>query len=159
MSDYFSRVDTSMPPLQSMEVDEHMVSHVPESKGKPERMGQSMLQNVNSFCTQDACIMEKWIERFTTAQQVRHQQRRAYRRAHKSHIQFAPKLEEISDNDIQIGYTKKWRGSKARMVKEACQMTNGSMQEDVSQRYTNCVYVESNVKHIFFNIFYVSYDI
>ena len=60
-------------------------------------MGQSMLQNVNSFCVRNACIMEKWIERFTTAQQVRQEQRRAYRRAQRGHVQLAPELENLSD--------------------------------------------------------------
>ena len=89
-----------MPCLWSMEVDERMVSHVPQGKGKPERMGHNMLQNVNSFCIQNARIMEKWIERFTTAQQVRQQQRRAYIRAQRRHIQFPPELKKLSDNDM-----------------------------------------------------------
>ena len=44
--------------------------------------------------------MEKWIERFTTAQQVRQQQRRAFTRAQRRHIQFPPELEELSDNGM-----------------------------------------------------------
>ena len=86
MSEYLSKVDSSMPRLWSMIVDERMISHVPQGKVKQRRMDHTMLQKVNSFCLQNAQVMKKWIQRFATAEK----QRRAYRRAHRGErrIQF-----------------------------------------------------------------------
>lgn len=97
MSEYLCRIDPSMPRLWSMEVDERLISHVPQGKGKPGRMDQNMLQKINSFCIRNAHIMEKWIQRFTTAQQTRDEQRRTYRRAHRG-VQFPPELAKLSDD-------------------------------------------------------------
>lgn len=73
-----------MPQLWTNIEDDRLVSHVPHCQGKGRQciMDRGMLRFINTFCIQNAQVMEKWVQRYAETRVRREQERQAYRRAH-----------------------------------------------------------------------------